>query len=51
MIRFYEHLLAGKMSRAEALRDAMLQEKQAVEARYGLPHPAYWGAFVFLGEP
>lgn len=51
MIQFYQNLLSGKLNRREALRQAALHEMQVVKNRYGHPHPLYWGAFVFLGEP
>jgi CHAT domain-containing protein len=51
MIRFYQNLLSGKLNRREALRQAALKQMQVVKDRYGAPHPFYWGAFVFLGEP
>jgi CHAT domain-containing protein len=51
MIQFYQNLLSGKLNRREALRQAALHEMQVVKERYGHPHPLYWGAFVFLGEP
>ncbi len=45
MIRFYTNLHSGKMNRVQALREAALEMKKIK------PHPYYWGAFVFLGEP
>jgi CHAT domain-containing protein len=51
MVQFYKNILSGKMTRCQALRQAALQEMQVVKKRYGHPHPLYWGAFVFLGEP
>lgn len=51
MVTFYENLLSGKMTRVQALRQAALHQMQVVKERYGSPHPLYWGAFVFLGEP
>jgi CHAT domain-containing protein len=50
MVSFYQNLQSGKMNRAEALRHAVLKQRQTVNARYGSDHPYYWGAFVFLGE-
>ncbi|MFH1146747.1 MAG: tetratricopeptide repeat protein [Pseudomonadota bacterium] len=50
MVSFYKNLQAGKMNRAEALRQAALQQRQTVKSRYGNDNPYYWGAFVFLGE-
>jgi len=50
MVSFYKNLQSGKMNRAEALRNAALQQRQTVKTRYGKDNPYYWGAFVFLGE-
>jgi CHAT domain-containing protein len=51
MVQFYRYLLTDSMSRSQALRQAALQQIRIVEERYGFPHPLYWGAFVFMGEP
>ncbi len=51
MVQFYRNLLSGTLSRAQALRQAALTQMQVVKERYGAPHPFFWGAFVFLGEP
>jgi len=51
MVQFYKNILSGKLTRCQALRQAALQEMQIVKERYSHPHPLYWGAFVFLGEP
>ncbi|GAK60191.1 kinesin light chain-like protein [Candidatus Vecturithrix granuli] len=51
MVQFYKNILSGKMNRCQALRQAALQQMQIVKERYDSPHPFYWGAFVFLGEP
>ncbi|MCP4398360.1 MAG: CHAT domain-containing protein [bacterium] len=51
MVQFYQNLLAGKLNRREALRQAALHQMEVITARYGKPLPYYWGAFVFLGEP
>jgi CHAT domain-containing protein len=50
MISFYQNLQSGKINRAEALRHAVLKQRETVKSRYGSDHPYYWGAFVFLGE-
>jgi CHAT domain-containing protein len=50
MVSFYQNLQSGKMNRAEALRHAVLNQRETVKSRYGSDHPYYWGAFVFLGE-
>jgi CHAT domain-containing protein len=51
MVAFYENILAGKMNRCQALRQAALAELEVVKKRYAFPHPLFWGAFVFMGEP
>jgi CHAT domain-containing protein/tetratricopeptide (TPR) repeat protein len=51
MVAFYENILAGNMNRCQALRQAALAELAVVEKRYAFPHPLFWGAFVFMGEP
>jgi len=51
MIEFYKNALSGKINRCQALRQAAIKEMQIVKERYGGAHPAYWGAFVFLGKP
>jgi CHAT domain-containing protein len=39
------------MNRCQALRQAALAELEVVKKRYAFPHPLFWGAFVFMGEP
>jgi len=51
MVAFYKNVCAGRMNRCIALRRAALKQMQLVKKRYGYPHPFYWGAFLFLGEP
>ena len=51
MVEFYKNILAGKMNRCHALRQAALKEMKIVKQRYGHTNPFFWGAFVFLGEP
>jgi CHAT domain-containing protein len=51
MIEFYRGVQSGDMNRSEALRQAELKQMRMVQQRYGRPHPFYWGAFVFMGEP
>jgi CHAT domain-containing protein len=51
MTEFYKNILSGKMKRNEALRQAVLKQKETVNQRYGYPSPLFWGAFVFMGEP
>jgi len=49
MVQFYKNIAAG-MNRSQALRQAVLRQKQITGERYGFAHPIFWGAFVFLGE-
>jgi CHAT domain-containing protein len=51
MVQFYRNIKSGKMSRCQALRQAILKEKEIVRERYGHDNPRYWGAFVFMGQP
>jgi CHAT domain-containing protein len=51
MIAFYRGTQSGRTDRCQALRQAALQQMAVVRQRYGYPHPFYWGAFVFMGEP
>jgi CHAT domain-containing protein/Flp pilus assembly protein TadD len=51
MIEFYRGAQSRKMNRCQALRQAALKQMAVVKQRYGYPHPFYWGAFVFMGEP
>jgi CHAT domain-containing protein len=51
MIEFYRGAQSGKMNRCQALRQAALKQMAVAKQRYGDPHPFYWGAFVFMGEP
>ena len=51
MVEFYTRTSRGKTNRSQALRRAILQEMKIVEKRYGHTNPAFWGAFVFMGEP
>lgn len=49
MALFYEKwLLLGKEKHA-ALREAQLEMRERVKARYGKDLPYYWGAFVLVG--
>lgn len=50
MTIFYKNLQAGSMNRAQALRQAALQEMTNVKNRYGNVNPFFWGAFIFAGE-
>ncbi len=49
MSLFYAKWLAG-MDKAEALRQAQMEERATVQKRYGKDLPFYWGAFVLVGE-
>jgi CHAT domain-containing protein/tetratricopeptide (TPR) repeat protein len=49
MALFYQKWLGG-MEKPEALRQAQLEEREAVRKRYGKDLPFYWGAFVLIGK-
>ena len=49
MVLFYEKWLAGK-SKSAALREAQLEMRKRVKARYGEDLPLFWGAFVLVGR-
>ncbi len=49
MTLFYDKWLTGK-SKAAALREAQLEMREKVRARYGEDLPLYWGAFVLVGR-
>jgi CHAT domain-containing protein/Tfp pilus assembly protein PilF len=51
MVAFYNYLSKGKMNRAKALRQAILDQMRVTKKRYGISHPLFWGAFIYLGEP
>ena len=51
MIRFYQNIQDLQMNRCQALRHAILDQITIVKRRYGIAHPFFWGAFVFLGQP
>ena len=46
MVQFYRNIKAGTMNRCQALRQAILKQKEIVRERYGNNNPRYWGAFV-----
>lgn len=50
MTSFYQNLQSGSMNRAQALRQASLQEMEVVREKYGHANPFFWGAFIFAGE-
>jgi len=49
MQAFYENITQG-MTKAQALRQAVLKERDITMQRYGADLPFFWGAFVYLGE-
>jgi CHAT domain-containing protein len=49
MTSFYTKWLAGK-GKHDALREAQLEMRERVKARYGRDLPFYWGAFVLVGR-
>jgi CHAT domain-containing protein/Flp pilus assembly protein TadD len=49
MTLFYSNWLSGK-DKPTALRDAQLELRKTVTARYGKDSPFYWGAFVLVGR-
>ena len=49
MALFYTKWLGGT-DKAEALRQAQLEERETVRKRYGKDLPYYWGAFVLVGR-
>jgi len=52
MIEFYRRYLFGdNISKSEALRQAQLAVIEQLRKKYGAAPPAYWGAFVCIGEP
>jgi CHAT domain-containing protein len=46
MVRFYRHLKGGKLSKAEALRQAQLELIR--EGKF--THPYHWAPFVLVGK-
>jgi len=50
MIQFYKNICFMQMDRCNALRQAILNQKEIIRHRHGNDSPFYWGAFVFLGE-
>ena len=49
MVLFYEKWLSGR-DKHQALREAQLELRARVRARYGKDLPQYWGAFVLVGS-
>jgi len=49
MALFYKKWLGGK-EKHQALREAQLEMREKVKARYGEDLPLYWGAFVLVGR-
>ena len=51
MVEFYRKYLLGKnISKSDALREAQLKVIEQLRKQYGAANPAYWGAFVSIGE-
>jgi CHAT domain-containing protein len=50
MTLFYRKKLAG-MPTAAALRQAMLESREARKKSNGVAHPYYWSAFIVVGNP
>ncbi len=48
MTLFYKKWLSGK-NKHKALREAQLEMRERIRARYGKDLPQYWGAFVLVG--
>jgi len=52
MVEFYRRYLSeGNINKTEALRQAQLTVIKNLREKYGAAPPAYWGAFVCIGEP
>ncbi len=52
MVEFYRRYLFGEnISKSEALWQAQLAVIEQLRKKYGAAPPAYWGAFVCIGEP
>jgi len=49
MTLFYGKWLAGK-DKQQALREAEMELRTKVKARYGEDRPFYWGGFVLVGR-
>jgi CHAT domain-containing protein len=49
MTRFYRNWLSGE-DKQTALRNAQLEMRKIVKARYGADLPDSWGGFVLLGN-
>jgi hypothetical protein len=49
LLLFYSKWLAGR-GKHEALREAQLEMRDRVKARYGIDRPTYWGGFVLVGR-
>lgn len=49
MTLFYGKWLSGR-EKHEALREAQLEMREKVKARYGADLPVFWGAFVLVGR-
>lgn len=52
MVEFYRRYLSDdRISKPKALRQAQLSVIEQLRKKYGAAPPAYWGAFVCIGEP
>jgi CHAT domain-containing protein len=52
IIEFYrQYLFEENISKSEALRQAQLAVIEQLRKKYSAAHPAYWGAFICIGEP
>jgi CHAT domain-containing protein/Tfp pilus assembly protein PilF len=49
MVLFYNKWLSGE-EKHRALREAQLELRQKVKARYGQDSPLYWGGFILVGR-
>lgn len=49
MTLFYKHWLSGK-DKHLALREAQLELRRRLKARYGQDRPFYWGRFDLAGS-
>jgi CHAT domain-containing protein len=52
MAEFYRRYLLGEnINKSETLQQAQLAVIEQLRRKFGATHPAYWGAFVCIGEP
>ena len=50
MERFYNALLSGKYTKAEALRQAQIELSQDSTSEQTFNHPYYWTPFILIGN-